>query len=281
MQQHKNIILTAKHGKPILADIYHKINNTPKPVVIFCHGFKGFKDWGHWEVVAEAFAEAGFVFVKFNFSHNGTTVDAPLDFGDLEAFGNNNFSIELDDLGVVIDWITNGNSPVPGQELDVSSLYLIGHSRGGGTTILKAAEDERVRKIVTWASVSDFGKRWVSGMLDEWKKAGVIHILNGRTKQQMPLYWQLAENYLANTERLDIPAAAKKLTIPFLIVHGTADPAVSYSEAEELKAWNEGAKLCAVDNGNHVFGGKHPWESDELPADMVKVVRASVDFLRG
>ena len=37
--------------------------------------------------MAEAFAKAGYFFVKFNFSHNGTTIDDPDNFGDLEAFG--------------------------------------------------------------------------------------------------------------------------------------------------------------------------------------------------
>ncbi|WP_435524823.1 hypothetical protein [Chryseobacterium indoltheticum] len=39
--------------------------------------------------------------VKFNFSHNGTTVEDPENFADLEAFGNNNYSKELSDLGVL------------------------------------------------------------------------------------------------------------------------------------------------------------------------------------
>ena len=81
----------------------------PQPLVIFCHGFKGFKDFGCWDLVAKAFVEAGLAFVKFNFSYNGTTVDDPLNFGDLEAFGQNNFSIELDDLGAVIDFMLGEN----------------------------------------------------------------------------------------------------------------------------------------------------------------------------
>jgi len=55
--------------------------------------------------MAESFANAGFFFIKFNFSHNGGTVKQPIDFPDLEAFGNNNYTKELDDLETVIDWI--------------------------------------------------------------------------------------------------------------------------------------------------------------------------------
>ena len=55
---------------PILADIYYP-NISNGCLVVFCHGFKGFKDWGAWHLVAEKFAQDGFIFLKFNFSHNG------------------------------------------------------------------------------------------------------------------------------------------------------------------------------------------------------------------
>src|ERR1700733_321717 len=100
-----NIELEGRHGKTILADVIYKDSREAKPIVIFIHGFKGFKDWGAYNLVARHFASKRFVFVKFNFSHNGTTPKKPTEFDDLEAFGNNNFEIEMDDLGQVIDWI--------------------------------------------------------------------------------------------------------------------------------------------------------------------------------
>ena len=84
----KNIIVEGKHQKPIVTDVFYQENLNPKKVVIFCHGYKGFKDWGAWNLMAETFANAGFFFIKFNFSHNGGTVEQPIDFPDLEAFGN-------------------------------------------------------------------------------------------------------------------------------------------------------------------------------------------------
>ena len=82
-------------------------NNSKKNVVLFSHGFKGFKDWGPFNQMAEFFANNNFFFIKFNFSYNGTSIDNPVEFVDLNAFGNNNFSLELDDLNLVIDWIFN------------------------------------------------------------------------------------------------------------------------------------------------------------------------------
>ena len=101
----KKIQISGSAGNPILIDVTYKGNAQPKQVVVFCHGFKGFKDWGPFNKIAAHFAKQEIIFVKFNFSHNGTTVDDPLNFGDLKAFGNNNFCKELDDLSLVLDWI--------------------------------------------------------------------------------------------------------------------------------------------------------------------------------
>ncbi len=299
MHIHQNIQLKGKHNKPILVDIYYQDNSLhptlhtsndqsshiaprtshAKPIVIFAHGFKGFKDWGHYDLVAKTFAEAGFIFLKFNFSHNGTTPEAPSDFGDLEAFGNNNFIKELDDLDTVINYITTEQTLIPSTHINTEQIHLIGHSRGGGIVIIKAAEDPRITSVAGWASVASLSRYWDNAPLRErWKKEGVIHILNGRTKQNMPLYYQFCEVGIANAERLNVIQAASKLQKPFLIVHGTADPAVPYTAAQTLKDKNSQATLLTIEEGDHVFGGKHPWQEDSLPTDAQKVVQATIDF---
>ena len=62
ISRNRNIILQSKHGRPFLADVYYTANADKKPVVIFNHGFKGFKDWGPFNLVAEKFAQAGLWF---------------------------------------------------------------------------------------------------------------------------------------------------------------------------------------------------------------------------
>ncbi len=278
----RNIKLEGADARPFLLDLYVEQNNSPKPVIIFSHGFKGFKDFGCFDMVARTFAGAGFVFIKYNFSHNGTTVDDPLNFADLDAFGNNNFSKEMEDLGRVIDWVVNGDTGISLSEFRRGEIYLVGHSRGGGTTFLKAAEDTRIKKISTWASVDSFEKFAANEqMLETWKEAGVFYVLNGRTHQQMPLYFQLCEDYLANKERFTIERAAKKLDIPALVVHGTADPTVPFDTAQNLVSLNTKFNLLSIEDGDHVFGSSHPWERPHLPEDLKQVVESTIDFFRG
>lgn len=274
----KNTILEGKHDKPIVLDVFYNKNNKPKPIVIFCHGYKGFKDWGAWNLMAEAFARQGFFFIKFNFSYNGGTVTQPIDFPDLEAFGNNNYTKELDDLNAVIDWCTTqGNYK---EEVDLENISLIGHSRGGGIVCIKAEEDNRITKVISLAGVSDFKRRTATtGDLENWKKTGVKYVLNGRTKQQMPHFYQFYEDFIQNEERLTIKRAVENLQKPFSVIHGNADTSVLIQEAYDLHSWNETSELKIIKDANHVFEAKHPWKEKIMPLALEEVVTYCVNFL--
>ena len=279
MKIEKNIILGRENKKPILVDVFYKLEEKVKPILIFCHGYKGFKDWGAWNMMAKTFADAGFFFIKFNFSHNGGTIEQPIDFPDLEAFGNNNYTKELDDLESVLDWVCDHKSFK--NEANTNEIYLIGHSRGGGIVLIKAQEDNRVKKVITLASICDFGKRTATvGNLDEWKKEGVKYVVNGRTKQQMPHYYQFYEDFMQNQERLNIQKATENLAIPHLILHGDADTSVSINEAENLKRWNPKATYKSIENADHVFNTSHPWTKKEMSTALQKTVDICIDFLK-
>jgi pimeloyl-ACP methyl ester carboxylesterase len=275
----KNTIIQGKHSKPILVDVFYKVTNQPKKVVIFCHGYKGFKDWGAWNIMAETFANEGFFFVKFNFSHNGGNMDNPIDFPDLEAFGTNNYTKEMDDLETVIDWVSD-NLEIK-KELDLDAISVIGHSRGGGIVLLKTNEDARIKKVITLAGVCDFEKRTATiGDLQQWKKDGVKYVLNGRTKQQMPHFYQFYEDFIKNKERFNIKKATENIEIPYLIIHGDADTSVLIEEAENLHKWNPKSEYQIIENANHVFNTSHPWEEKKLSTELESTVKFCVDFLK-
>lgn len=278
MQQLSNFQLPSKHQLPILVDIFYNKTQEKKPLVIFCHGYKGYKDWGAFGEMHKQFTEADTVLLSFNFSHNGGTPAQPIDFPDLEAFGHNNYSKELEDLQSVLDWICNQKEHA--SEIDTSDITLIGHSRGGGIATLTAASDARIKKLATWASVSTLDRSFFHGPeLVVWKKNGVVFIENGRTKQQMPHYIQFYEDYKANEAKLSVETAAKKLSIPHLIVHGDGDLAVPFSHAENLHRWNPDSKLVNIKGANHVFGVKQPWTAKDFPEDFTSVLTKTLAFI--
>ena len=271
----KNIIIKNSETRDFLADSYYPETEKKLPLVIFAHGYKGYKDWGAWDLMANKFAEAGFLFVKFNFSHNGTTVDQPKDFADLEAFGNNNFSKEMSDYDEVLNYFYNH------QKVDQEKVAIIGHSRGGGITVIKGFEDERVKVLVALAGVSNFKYRFPSqDRFDDWKTQGVMYSENKRTHQQMPHYFQFFEDFENNEERFNIQYATQHLEKPFLIVQGTNDDAVKDKEAVLLNEWCKTSELIFIENANHTFGAKEPWTEEELPNDLEKAANQMIDFIK-
>lgn len=267
-------------GRKMLYDIHYQEDGRAKPVIIFIHGFKGFKDWGHFNLMADYFASRGYIYIKLNFSHNGTTRENPTEFVDLHAFGNNNLSMELDETGGLIDHLFSANCEIPDGEADLDRLFLIGHSRGGGLAILKSREDARIKAVVSLAPVHDFEKRWSPEEIEEWKKEGVRYIYNGRTGQEMPLLYQLVEDFYRNRSRLDIPAAVKSLKQPLLIIHGSADETLPLSEAREFKIWNQDATLMIMEGANHTFGGYHPYDQKKLPPHTQTAVEKIDSYLK-
>jgi len=280
MNRFKNIIISGADGKPITVDIFYKVSN-PQPVIIYAHGFNGFKDWGNFDAIAEQFALAGFVFIKFNFSHNGVTPDEPENFVDLEAFGNNNYTKQLDDLEKIIEWALDKNNS-HSEALDTNNLFLIGHSLGGGIVLLKAVDDLRVTGITTWASVDQCKTPWANWSaekLEKWKKTGVDYYTNSRTGQQLPLFYQLYQDFQDNLERLNIMHAVQKLNIPLLICHGSNDEAVQVSSAHTIHEMAKNSRLFLVAS-DHVFGRKHPWPQNEMPPPMQEVINETISFFK-
>jgi uncharacterized protein len=240
--------------------------------VLVVHGFKGFKDWGMFPHLAERLARAGFSAVTFNLSGSG--VDDGGEFSLPDRFGHNTFSAELQDLQRVLDALLSGalGVPVP------STLALVGHSRGGGIAVLQTARDSRIRTLVTWAAISRV-ERWPEDQRSAWRARGHSEIQNARTGQILPLYTDVLDDIEQNAETLDIEAAAARIRVPWLIIHGTEDESVGFTEAETLKAASRRKKtqLLAIERGGHTFGATHPWHSPTAELDLV--FDATLDWL--
>jgi len=271
----KNIIIKNAETKDFLADAFYVESEEKLPLVIFAHGYKGYKDWGAWNLTAKKFAEAGFFFVKFNFSHNGTTLEKPLEFDDLEAFGNNNFSKEMSDYDEVLNYFSKH------PKVDLEKIAIIGHSRGGGISVIKAFEDDRVKLLISLAGVSNFKYRFPNQeRFEDWKNSGVFYSENGRTHQQMPHYFQFFEDFENNERRFDIQYAAQHFEKPLLIIQGTNDDAVKDKEAALLHEWAKNSELEMIENANHTFGAKEPWEGNVLPEDLNTATSQIIAFIK-
>lgn len=266
-----------QHQKPIGLDIRLVLDDTTKPIVLFVHGFKGFKDWGHFNLIADYFARKGFIFAKINLSHNGTSPTNKKEFVDLEAFGKQTFSTDLADIGVAIDYF-HSKDYLFKQSTDLERFYIVGHSRGGLLSILAACQDSRIKKVATWASISDTHFLFTEDRIEKIESQGVIYIENARTKQQMPIYREVYEDLLKNSQKFNIEKRIKELQVPLLLIHGTKDTSVSPENSEKLKNWAKNAVMVLIRDADHTFGGCEPYTETFLPLHTEELIDETITF---
>ena len=96
----------------------------------------------------------------------------------------------------------------------------------------------------------------------------------------MPHYYQFYEDFINNENRLTIKRAISNLKIPHLIIHGNKDTSVLIEEAKNLHEWNSKSNLVIIEDANHVFNTKHPWEGNELPKQLKEVILSCISFIK-
>jgi|RhiMetdeSRZDD1v2_1073273.scaffolds.fasta_scaffold330745_2 uncharacterized protein len=252
------VLPDARNG-PLRGDVYLPDRPRGVPVVVACHGFKGFKDWGFWPPTGRAFAEHGLALVTFNVSGSGIGEDAQ-QFTELDRFEANTIGKEVEDLGIVIDALATKSIPLSGA--DARKLGVIGHSRGGGVALVRASRDPRISSGVTWAAVSSF---LLVGEAEReaWRKQGYLEVENTRTKQVFRVGRALLEELETHREALDPVLAAARIHVPFLIIHGSQDESVPVQAANRLSHALDPVrgKLLVVEGAGHTFGAQHPFSS--------------------
>ncbi len=260
------------HGEVIRLDIRRPAEGVPRTAILVAHGFKGFKDWGFFPHLCEALARAGHLVVSFNGSRNGVGPGL-LDFTEIEFFGRNTISHELADLHWMLDRLGGGEwSDEPPR-----AIGLLGHSRGGGCAVVATAERNDLSALVTWAAISTFD-RWTAEQMESWQRSGVIQIMNARTGQVMPIYREVQGDFFAHRERFDPAAAAARVRVPWLAVHGTEDETVPLEEARTLVQAGRMAALAPIEGSGHTFEATHPMT--EAPPGLETAIRVTLAHFR-
>jgi uncharacterized protein len=230
-------------------------------VVVFHHGFKGFKDWGPWPTLMERLAASGLITLAFNFSHNGVGDDLQ-NFTELDRFARHTFTRDLQEVGDVLRAITEGKLPIDPSLIDTTRVGLLGHSRGAATAILAARYASNVKAVCALAPVATFG-RWTERQAEVWRKAGYTEITNSRTGQVLRLNSSLLEDYECNRDRLNILEAAAQIAHrqkPLLVVAASEDMTAQVVESESIAkaATAPTTRLEIIPRTGHTFGTEHP-----------------------
>ena len=261
----KQFTLLTPSGAPLRGDLRWKnelsdSRDAKLPVVVICHGFKAFKDWGPFPSIGRYFANHGFVSVTINFSHNGIG-EEPRKFVEHERFANNTVSIEIDDVKTVVDELCRtkfGYSLV-----DENRIALVGHSRGGAVCLIAAKEDKRVRSVVAWSTISNFN-RYTDEQRLRWREKGFVQLHSVSDHKVFRINTNLLDDIEQNAERLDLVKAVEELRKPLLIVHGTADIPAKFHEAGQLYAASDKSltDFIPLEGVGHMYGAKHPYKTE-------------------
>ncbi|HEX6639638.1 MAG TPA: alpha/beta fold hydrolase [Thermoanaerobaculia bacterium] len=256
--------LSSSEDLPIRGDL--DVPDKPRALVVLVHGFKGFKDWGFFPWLAERLTTHRLAVCRFNMSRSGIG-DDPESFERLDLFERDTYSIQLADLRTAV---RHAQQQVP----DLPTI-LLGHSRGGGVSVLGAADVESLAAVIAWSPISRCDN-WDAATRRDWQERGVTEVVNARTKQVMRMSRDILDDYEANRERLDIVHAAETLRVPLLVVHGARDESVPLQSGKLLAERADDASLLVIGSATHTFNAIHPLV--HVPFELVLAAEASAHF---
>lgn len=268
-------------GLPIRYDLYIPSGNQGArfPVILFLHGFKGFKDWGPFPDACDELARAGFGVLAMNFSLNGVG-ESLTGFDRLDLFERETLSQDLDDVGTVIEALKQGKINTDKAELNTDTMGILGHSRGGHTAVAAAAEHPEIACLVTWSAVADYNARWSSQMKKDWETKGYTEIMNSRTGQVMRVDKIVYEDALRNAGRVIALNRVKDLHLPALFIHAKDDESAPCKESEKLyrNCPSPDKELKLIPGAGHTFGSAHPFEEEEFPEKFAEVLDETINW---
>lgn len=220
-------------------------------LIVIAHGYKGFKDWGMFPYMAESLSERHEV-VTFNFSHGGIG-DDPQNFTELEKFARNTYSRELNDLEILISYLRQH------PKLGSLPLFLLGHSRGAGDSLVFALDHpDEITGVISWNGVTDLDL-FTEDQKKDMREKGRAYVLNGRTGQQMPLDAVILEDLELRKERYDIIGRMAGARFPVALIQGGKDGARLREGSERLVAVRPDIPWVQIPGGDHTFGTVHPF----------------------
>ncbi len=137
---------------------------------------------------------------------------------------------------------------------------LFGSSLGGYVAVNAAAQwPDRIARLVLLAPALDFSDDGLSGPqgadLQQWKRAGSIHVFHFGYGRMLPIHYGLYED----ARRYD--AMHADVPMPILIFQGTRDTAVSPATVEAWARRRPNVQLHLLDDDHQLSGSlEYIWE---------------------
>ena len=165
-------------------------------------------------------------------------------------------------------------------------MLLIGHSRGGVTSLLTAGRHaetdalKSLRGVVTLAAPSSCLSMAAEDQAS-LLAAGGLDSPSSRTGQVLTVGRAYVQEQLDDPDGHDVLLQARAVRVPVAVVHGMADDAVPKGAARELcSALGDRASLHLLEGANHVFNVANPFsiEEDEPSSQLLEVGSITARF---
>ncbi|MBI2676127.1 MAG: alpha/beta fold hydrolase [Candidatus Aenigmarchaeota archaeon] len=238
-----------KRGQKIRG-ILHLPRNKPTVLIIMSHGWGGNRlgTWNSFFVrAAREFAKKGYAVFRFDFRGSGDSDG---------IFEKQTITSMLKDLDTATDHFSRNS------EMKAKNIILIGHSQGGYVSLLKAAQDKRIRSLILWMGrISDLKEYWGSMWFEEMERKGYFHSFENK----------ITSEYAEDSLKYKSLEAAKKIRIPVGMIYGESDSFIPPSEGMKLFTVLKGQKeLKIIESLDHEFSGEE---------NMKKVITVTLKWL--
>jgi len=209
-------------GDTLAGVLHHPPAGDSHGAVILCHGMESGKNSEKLIFLSRALAQRGILALRFDFRFVGESSGK---FADITYGG------EVEDLRAAHELI---------QKHQPGKIAILGSSMGGTVALMFAAQETSVATVVTIAAPlhpENFAKRVLTPLqFQQWREQGFT-IYNGR---------RLNVTLLDELERIDVPALARQIRCPVLILHGDADEVVPVEDAYELHSCLAGSNRLSI-----------------------------------
>ena len=241
--------------------------NVGVPMVVLVHGHGGTRqENGAFTELASMLAEVGIGSIRMDFPGCGDST---------EAFTHNNITNMLHDVHAAFEFAI----AQPG--VDMGRIGILGYSMGGRLAMLTVDDEPAYRATVLWAPVAlegsepmaEYfgGKEHYEQLRNEALKKGQVTFASPWGQEQ-----QLGDKFFDDLERSEPLEALSRYRGNLLVVHGSADSAISVNQgriASQVALSTASAELKIIrgaDHGFGFFGGE--------PDVRAEVLGATVDF---
>lgn len=235
-----------------LVGMLHLPQRLPAAGVLLFHGFTGHKAESHrlFVTCARALAKAGLVALRFDFRGSG---DSAGEFQEMTL------AREVEDAQAAVTFLAEQQGVLP------HKLGILGLSLGGAVAALVAGLRPSLRATVLWAAVADPGERLARIAIQPRTTAEGFYDLGGNL---------VSQEFLADLPRHKPLEAIAGYPGALLVVHGTKDESVPFSDSEAfVAAHTHGAtEHLAIQDSDHVFSSE-PWTKEAVTASVAFLAR--------